>query len=1047
MRKSKIIIFSFFMALCTIRGFAQLSDLHYLPPLKQNSAAIVDQVIYVSTPEATAFTVDVYRGNSATKLTTLTVSKAASTMYALPTGDNDITFVTAANTGTKLSNSGLRFVSPGGQKFYVNYRGKSGSQASSLTSKGRAALGKAFKWGGVPNKGTNYSIMNSTLGIMATEDNTTFRIFGYNPSCTFRLGANATGITDDAITITLNAGQSYVLEATIAAANSPNMDGWLGASITSDKNIAVSFGELHYQPMAVGNQDCAIDQIIPENTLGREYVFVRGNGVDGLEFPVIVATQNDTKIYVNGGATPVATINNGDYFSIPSTYYSTSSTTSSVPGGNMYVYTSKEAYAFQSLAGSSGTLTGDINFIAPVNCLLSSQVDGIPDITNMAGIGISGGVTIIASTTVADADIIVKYGTNQVSYATMVAAKKTVSGSTNWKTYFLPGLSGNVSVSANGPIAVGFFGYSGAIGASGYFSGFETIPTIQLTKVGDGCLPSTILTATPGFSSYAWYKDGILIPSVTTNSYTPTTVGNYKVVVSQGSCTYESSFEPVNDCRPEVVYSVTADNNTVASNSTVTFKVAVKYYGYDKVDNVLISNTLPSVVTLTSATPTFGTWNATNKQWTIGTMYPGEEHILTVKATVNSVVTPTNGTYTITSTQTFSGTEGNSIPDDLSETITAVAALTSPGLSNFSFQNKKYFDNDFTIAPPTSNSSGAITYTSSNPSVATVKGNVISIHGSGTSSIVASQAANGSYYSGTIAATLTVTDVSVLTSYGRIVNNLPNYVNKNGAIGASQMVDSKGKAISLKSNDGSSSSSAGTSAQQIKTDFPSSVDGVYWIDLPNVGPTQIYCLMDSNYDGGGWMLAMKAAAGTTFNYSSSYWTTANTLNPTDVTRNSGDAKYETMNNFQSKDLMAIWPDISNIGSESGSIDGLTKWTWLQNNFHGSDLRTTLISKFAGSQDTYYTSTNGTMTFLGYNTSVFSKQQGFTFYGINYSGNANAKVRWGFGWNNEADQTSNDVSGGIGMSLNYGNYSAGDYYWSGATSLGINKSARIEIYIR
>ena len=102
-----------------------------------------------------------------------------------------------------------------------------------------------------------------------------------------------------------------------------------------------------------------------------------------------------------------------------------------------------------------------------------------------------------------NADIVVKYGTGGASTVTpesLVAAKKSVAGTSEWKTYYVPGLTGDVSVSATGSIAVGFFGFSGAAGASGYFSGFETIPTINVQKVGDGCLPSTILTATSGFA-------------------------------------------------------------------------------------------------------------------------------------------------------------------------------------------------------------------------------------------------------------------------------------------------------------------------------------------------------------------------------------------------------------------------------------------------------------------------------------------------------------------------------------------------------------------
>ena len=246
---------------------------------------------------------------------------------------------------------------------------------------------------------------------------------------------------------------------------------------------------------------------------------------------------------------------------------------------------------------------------------------------------------------------------------------------------------------------------------------------------------------------------------------------------------------------------------------------------------------------------------------------------------------------------------------------------------------------------------------------------------------------------------------------------------------------------------GSTSANAASSAYAIKQAYPSSLDGVYWIDLPNEGPTEVYCLMDNAYDGGGWMLAMKATQGTTFRYSSSYWTSSNTLNTTSLNRSDEDAKYAVMNEFEAEDIMAIWPDISDIGGESGSIDGLANWTWLESDFN-SGTRITLISKFSAGQDTKYSSnTAGNVTFDGFNTSVFSKQGNFSFYGFNYSGFTNGKVRWGFAWNNEANQQSNDVSGGIGMHTNFGYYSAGDKKRCCQTSTGINRKARVEIYIR
>jgi len=297
--------------------------------------------------------------------------------------------------------------------------------------------------------------------------------------------------------------------------------------------------------------------------------------------------------------------------------------------------------------------------------------------------------------------------------------------------------------------------------------------------------------------------------------------------------------------------------------------------------------------------------------------------------------------------------------------------------------------------------------------------------------------------------TASVIAIAVLNKYGEFTSDALLAVDKYGAIGSAKGLNQYGRIIDAPlPADGFTAARAGISALLIKTDYPSSTNGVYWIDVPGYGPKQTYCLMDNKYNGGGWMLAMKATGGNTFNYDANFWTTPNTLNPSDITLNDADAKYDVMNGFQAKDIMALWPDISNISSESGSIDGLTQWSWLQNNFN-SGSRITLIAKFAaGIQDTYYTANDGSMSFSGFNSGIFSKQEGFTFYGINYSGNANAKVRWGFAWNNEADQGSNDDSGGLGMSTNYGNYSAGDFYWNGGLSTsGINRSARVELYIR
>jgi hypothetical protein len=84
-------------------------------------------------------------------------------------------------------------------------------------------------------------------------------------------------------------------------------------------------------------------------------------------------------------------------------------------------------------------------------------------------------------------------------------------------------------------------------------------------------------------------------------------------------------------------------------------------------------------------------------------------------------------------------------------------SANAPTLSNFSVPAKVFGDAAFTLSAPTSNSTGTFTYTSSNTSVATISGNTVTLTGVGTSIITATQAAAGSYGSGTITSTLVVT--------------------------------------------------------------------------------------------------------------------------------------------------------------------------------------------------------------------------------------------------------------------------------------------------
>lgn len=257
----------------------------------------------------------------------------------------------------------------------------------------------------------------------------------------------------------------------------------------------------------------------------------------------------------------------------------------------------------------------------------------------------------------------------------------------------------------------------------------------------------------------------------------------------------------------------------------------------------------------------------------------------------------------------------------------------------------------------------------------------------------------------------------------------------------------------LSAPDGSSENRAGESAAQILADYPNSTDGVYWIDLPTVGPTQIYCIMDSNYDGGGWMLSMKATRGNTFSFTSSYWETNNTLNPTATNLSDGDAKYNSYNYFQGTDVMARFPDVT-AGGTLGA--GLSAWTWHENNFYNSGQATTLLNHFTVTpNNTYLLEGDAVTSWAGHSGGPFSAQAGHRKYGFNiYEGatTGDAQTRWGFAWNNEATGGSNDVASGIGIGGSYWtgtsiSYSSGDFIGCCQSYTGVNRSMRFEMYIR
>ena len=124
-------------------------------------------------------------------------------------------------------------------------------------------------------------------------------------------------------------------------------------------------------------------------------------------------------------------------------------------------------------------------------------------------------------------------------------------------------------------------------------------------------------------------------------------------------------------------------------------------------------------------------------------------------ATINgSTVTITGiGTTTITATQAAdAGFSAGS-----TTTTFTVTDLEPPTFGTFIVSSKMMGSDPFQLAPPTSNSTGAFSYASSNTTVATINGSIITIVGVGTTTITATQTAFGTFASGSISANFVVT--------------------------------------------------------------------------------------------------------------------------------------------------------------------------------------------------------------------------------------------------------------------------------------------------
>ena len=491
--------------------FAQRDTDHWIAPYYATMGGYTNKV-YLSTDSPTPFTVNIYSNNALLPGGTITISKNNPMSFDIPV---NVISANAAADAFNVITKGLYL--QGSKPFYCTLRMGQFSHGEIVTSKGKAGLGKEFYVANTPSTATSN---NFTAGVLATENNTVVTATWSGTVGFF--GAAPTGNTT---TFTLNKGQSFIFAGNI----SPTAP-FMGAKIVADKPITLTNGNVNGNFGASGTasgSDAILDQSVPVERLGSTFAMVRTQSTSqDLEGGIVVATENNTQIFLNGATTPVATINQGQWYRISGDAYQAQGTNGHY---NMLITTSKNVYLYQLVSVNNNTATCGFNYIPPLNCFLPRKIDEIGKVNEMPGYAGSINDLKLNILTEAGATVLVN-GFPPLA----TEGPYPLTGNTAWVTYAIPDPPANLTIQSNKAVTAGINGGYETAGYGGYFAGFSSIPVIA--KQTGECIPGIILEVDDGYDSYQWFLNNTPIPGATTHTITPAVAGDYTVKVTMGTC-------------------------------------------------------------------------------------------------------------------------------------------------------------------------------------------------------------------------------------------------------------------------------------------------------------------------------------------------------------------------------------------------------------------------------------------------------------------------------------------------------------------------------
>ena len=148
----------------------------------------------------------------------------------------------------------------------------------------------------------------------------------------------------------------------------------------------------------------------------------------------------------------------------------------------------------------------------------------------------------------------------------------------------------------------------------------NTPPTVGITSTGTGAIcagASELLSATPGMSSYQWYKDGTAIVGATSSSYTAGDAANYSVsVVDTNGCSSLSTSYTITSASAPTAMITNSGSSVLCSGDSTTLSAPLGMSSYLWSDgstgqSIVISQSGSYSVTVTNASGCSATSSAT----------------------------------------------------------------------------------------------------------------------------------------------------------------------------------------------------------------------------------------------------------------------------------------------------------------------------------------------------------------------------------------------------------------------------------------------------